>query len=129
MRICREMLDKSLGRISSEESLCQEPSSSNGVALRALTQRLQSQRETVEPVSSSNVAGLPFSFASIYRAFPCGVAWISSTIFCRLSCAFAGQGMKSNRQHRERCGRAISFTQPTAVVKDEQITSSSVRIT
>src|SRR5258708_25010746 len=68
MPICREMLDKSLGRISSEESLCQEPSSSNGVALRALPQSFQSQRETVEPVSSSNVAGLPFCFPSIYKA-------------------------------------------------------------
>src|SRR5258708_15032984 len=100
MPICRELLDKSLGRISSEESLCQEPSSSDGVALGALPQSFQSQRETVEPVSSSNVAGLPFSFASMYRAFPCGVAWRASTIFCGFSCAFAGQSMNTNRQPR-----------------------------
>src|SRR5258708_39586660 len=100
MPIGRDMHDKFLGRISSEESLCQEPISSDGAALGALPQSFQSHRETVEPVSSSNVAGLPFSFASMYRAFPCGVAWRASTIFCSFCCAFAEQSMNTNRQQR-----------------------------
>src|SRR5258708_28187432 len=98
MPACRDRLDKSFGRISSE-SVCQEPSSSDA-ALGALPQSFQSDRETVEPVSSSNVAGWPFSFASMYTAFPCGAAWRASTIFRDLSCAFAAHSMKANRQQR-----------------------------
>jgi len=46
--------------LSSEASRSQEPSSSNGVALEPC-RKFPVAEETVEPVSSSNVAGLPLA--------------------------------------------------------------------